>query len=44
MFRSCLQRPKSVIFEGLVIRFGYGRLRVEKKKNEEDEESSLPEG
>ena len=24
MFRSCLQRPKSVIFEGLVTRFGYG--------------------
>ena len=23
VFKSCLQRPKSVIFEGLVRRFGY---------------------
>ena len=26
--RSCLQRPKDVIFEGVVTRFGYGLAMV----------------
>ena len=34
MFRSCLQRPKSVIFEGLVTKFGYD-VGVERKKKME---------
>ena len=34
MFKSCLQRLKSVIFEGLVRRFGYG-VRGERKKKKE---------
>ena len=38
MFRSCLQRPRSVVFEGLVTRFSYGvggerkKKMIEKKK------------
>ena len=37
VFRSCLQRTKNVIFEGLVTRFGYAvggerKKKMEKKK------------
>ena len=38
MFRSCLQRPKGVIFEGLVTRFGYGVGGERKKKKEKKKE------
>ena len=31
-FRSCLQKPRGVIFEGLVTRFGYGVGGERKKK------------
>ena len=42
VFRSCLQRPKSVIFEGLVMRvLSWCWWRMEKEDGEEEEKESF---
>ena len=37
VFRSCLQRPKSVIFERFVRGYGYGFLKNDEEDDEEKE-------
>ena len=44
MFRSCFQRPKNVIFEGLLSRFGNGVGEERKKKMEKKKRKRALEG
>ena len=45
VFRSCLQRPKDMIFEGFVREFGYGvggrrKMMMKKKRRRRSREKS----